>query len=93
MNSAQPRFQKIIQLVVKSKYAIHDLSRIQAQKKGEKAKGWNGVDRILRKGEVKTVPEAAVAVFMGKEFDSFQGRGAPRLLVPRNPFLNLRNLG
>ena len=35
LNSAQPRFQKIIQLVVKSKYAIHDLSRIQAQKKGE----------------------------------------------------------
>jgi len=35
LNSAQPRFQKIIQLIVKSKYAIHDLSRIQAQKKGE----------------------------------------------------------
>ena len=29
-----------------------------------------------RKGEIKTVPEAAVAVFMGKEFDSLQGAAA-----------------
>ncbi|MGQ0484409.1 MAG: hypothetical protein ACT4SY_03535 [Hyphomicrobiales bacterium] len=34
-NSARPRFQKIIELIGKSKYAIHDLSRIQARKKGE----------------------------------------------------------
>ena len=44
-------------------------------KNGEKAKAWNGVDRILRKAEVKTVPEAAVAVFVGTEFDSLTGRG------------------
>jgi predicted AAA+ superfamily ATPase len=40
---------------------------------GEKAKNWNGVSRVLTKAEIKIVPEAAVAVFMGKEFDSLQG--------------------
>lgn len=42
---------------------------------GEKAKNWNGLERILLKAGIKSVPEAAVAVFMGKEFDSLQGRG------------------
>src|SRR5215213_3330723 len=49
--------------------ALYHLARC-----GEKAKSWNGLDRILRKAEIKSVPEAAVAVFMGKEFDSLQGR-------------------
>src|SRR5439155_12274577 len=44
-------------------------------KNGEKAKTYSGVDRILRKAEITTVPEAAVAVFMGKEFDSLNDRG------------------
>jgi hypothetical protein len=35
LNSGQPRIQKIIALITKSKYAIHDLSRIQAKRKGE----------------------------------------------------------
>jgi Protein of unknown function (DUF499) len=42
---------------------------------GEKAKGWKGVDRILSKAEVPQVPRADVAVFVGTEFDVFQGRG------------------
>ena len=42
---------------------------------GDAAKGWSGVDRILAKAEVKTVPRAAVAVFVGTEFDPITGRG------------------
>lgn len=42
---------------------------------GEKAASWAGVDRILRKAELKAVPRAAVAVFMGTEFDPLAGRG------------------
>src|SRR5580698_751431 len=42
---------------------------------GNRADRWKGVERILLKAGVKTVPEAAVAVFMGKEFDSLKGRG------------------
>src|SRR5947209_12433545 len=53
---------------------------------GETAKTWNGVDRILRKAEIKTVPEAAVAVFMGKEFDSLQGRGGGGEPVRKTPW-------
>src|SRR3954451_15861744 len=44
--------------------ALYHLAR-----NGERAKTWAGVDRILRKAEIKTVPEAAVAVFVGTEFD------------------------
>lgn len=35
LNSGEPRIQKIISLIQESKYAIHDLSRIQAARKGE----------------------------------------------------------
>lgn len=35
LDSAEPRIQKIISLIVDSKYGIHDLSRIQAQQAGE----------------------------------------------------------
>jgi hypothetical protein len=61
--------------------ALYHLAR-----NGEKAKNWNGVDRILRKAEIKTVPEAAVAVFMGKEFDSLQGRGGGDVPVRKTPW-------
>ena len=43
---------------------------------GDAAKGWSGVDRILKKAEVATVPRASVAVFVGTEFDPIAGRGA-----------------
>ena len=42
---------------------------------GDKANKWKGVDQILQKAEVATVPKADVAVFVGTEFDVFQGRG------------------
>lgn len=35
LDSGQPRFQKIVTLIEESKYAIHDLSRIRAEKEGE----------------------------------------------------------
>lgn len=35
LDSGQPRIEKIISLIEDSKYAIHDLSRIKAEKKGE----------------------------------------------------------
>ena len=50
--------------------ALYHLAR-----NGGKADRWKGVERILLKAGVKTVPETAVAVFMGKEFDSLKGRG------------------
>lgn len=42
---------------------------------GEKAKAWQGVDRILQKSEVAKVPTSNVAVFVGTEFDALAGRG------------------
>ena len=35
VDSGQPRIEKIVRLIAESKYAIHDLSRIQANKAGE----------------------------------------------------------
>jgi predicted AAA+ superfamily ATPase len=43
-------------------------------KHGEAAKSWKGVDSILQRAEVTTVPKADVAVFFGTEFDALQGR-------------------
>ena len=44
-------------------------------KNGAKAQGWTGVDRLLAKAGVDKVPQAAVATFVGTEFDSIAGRG------------------
>lgn len=44
-------------------------------KGGDKAQSWEGVDKILAKGAVTTVPIAETAVFVGTEFDSVKGRG------------------
>ncbi|MCC7341998.1 MAG: ATP-binding protein [Bryobacterales bacterium] len=44
-------------------------------KNGPKSHAWAGVRRILEKAGVSSVPEAAVAVFVGTEFDSISGRG------------------
>jgi hypothetical protein len=52
---------------------------------GDKANKWKGVDRILKKADVASVPKADVAVFVGTEFDVFQGRGGdgePRRKTP-----------
>lgn len=44
-------------------------------KNGSKADKFTGVNKILKMAEINTVPEAAVAVFVGTEFDSLTGRG------------------
>lgn len=55
-------------------------------KHGDRAKAWKGVDRVLVRAGVPTVPEAAVAVFMGKDFDSLNGRGGGDEPVRRTPW-------
>ena len=44
-------------------------------KHGAAANNWTGVQKILQKAGLSSIPEAAVAVFVGTEFDSIQGRG------------------
>ncbi len=44
-------------------------------KNGPQAEKWLGVLRVLEQAGVKDVPQAAVAVFVGTEFDSLTGRG------------------
>ena len=41
---------------------------------GDEAKSWKGVERILSKAGVSTVPKARTAVFVGTEFDAITGR-------------------
>lgn len=42
---------------------------------GRKAEKWTGVDQLMSKAGVDKVPQAAVATFVGTEFDSITGRG------------------
>jgi hypothetical protein len=42
---------------------------------GSAAKGWLGVDKILARAGLTTVPTANLAVFVGTEFDVLTGRG------------------
>lgn len=42
---------------------------------GSAAKSWAGVQSLMTTAEVTDIPEAAVAVFNGKDFDSISGRG------------------
>lgn len=42
---------------------------------GPKTSSWKGVPTILEAAGVKSVPQSAVAVFVGTEFDSIVGRG------------------
>jgi hypothetical protein len=54
-------------------------------KGGPAARSWQGVDRVLQKAQVAEVPKAAVAVFVGTEFDVLEGRsaeGEPQRLTP-----------
>lgn len=44
-------------------------------KHGCAANSWTGVQKVLSKAGISSVPEAAVAVFVGTEFDSISGRG------------------
>ncbi len=44
-------------------------------KNGADANGWFGVEKILDRAQLSTIPEANVAVFVGTEFDSLRGRG------------------
>lgn len=47
-------------------------------KGGEKAKDWEGVEAILKKADVTSLPKAAIGVFVGTEFDSLTGRGGKK---------------
>ncbi|MGA2706038.1 MAG: DUF499 domain-containing protein, partial [Isosphaeraceae bacterium] len=42
---------------------------------GPKANNWQGVQTILQHAQVKAVPKAATAVFVGQKFDPLTGRG------------------
>ncbi|MFQ5455304.1 MAG: ATP-binding protein [Nitrospirota bacterium] len=54
----------------------HSLSLLyHLAKGGDESKSWKGVSSILDEASLKTIPEAAVAVFVGTEFDSIAGRG------------------
>jgi predicted AAA+ superfamily ATPase len=44
-------------------------------KGGIQSKDWEGVDKILANGAVTSIPQAAIGVFVGTEFDSLTGRG------------------
>jgi hypothetical protein len=52
---------------------------------GEESKSWKGVERILEKAGVTTIPKAHTAVFVGTEFDAITGRkgdGEPTRKTP-----------
>jgi hypothetical protein len=52
---------------------------------GNAARNWQGVESILARAQVKEIPQAAVAVFVGNEFDVIDGRGRegePRRKTP-----------
>jgi len=54
-------------------------------KGGNTARNWKGVESILSRAQVKDIPQAAVAVFVGNEFDVVDGRGGegePRRKTP-----------
>lgn len=54
-------------------------------KGGNAARNWKGVETILSRAQVKEIPQAAVAVFVGTEFDVVMGRGGagePRRKTP-----------
>ncbi|MFO8089870.1 MAG: hypothetical protein R6U13_08550 [Desulfatiglandaceae bacterium] len=54
----------------------HALSLLYHLAKGSnEAKSWKGIPNILKEANVNGIPEAAVAVFVGTEFDSIMGRG------------------
>ena len=54
-------------------HALTLLYHLAAQ--GNEARNWSGVSGLLSKANVKSIPKAATAVFVGTEFDSITGRG------------------
>ena len=42
---------------------------------GQAANSWQGVNRILDRAQVGSVPHARIAIFVGTEFDTITGRG------------------
>ncbi|QEH31802.1 hypothetical protein OJF2_02670 [Aquisphaera giovannonii] len=42
---------------------------------GEAVRSWRGMDAVLSRAKVKSVPRSRVAVFVGTEFDALNGRG------------------
>lgn len=55
-------------------------------KNGKAANKWTGVKDILSKAGLSSVPLADVAVFVGTEFDSVTGRGAPGEPLRKTPW-------
>lgn len=55
-------------------------------KGGAIANNWTGVQKILQKAGISSVPEAAVAVFVGTEFDSLNGRGGDGTPLRKTPW-------
>ena len=53
---------------------------------GPAAKSWQGVADILESAQVKQVPKADTAVFVGTEFDSLTGRGGNGEPVRKTPW-------
>jgi predicted AAA+ superfamily ATPase len=64
----------------------HSLSTLyHLAKAGKEARAWKGVDSILLRADVREIPRADVAVFVGTEFDVVDGRGGdgePRRKTP-----------
>lgn len=55
-------------------------------KAGDKAKSWPGVKGILAKAQIPAVPKAAVAVFVGTQFDVLSGCGGPGEPTRKTPW-------
>lgn len=55
-------------------------------KNGERSQHWQGVDAILSRARVATVPRADVAVLVGTEFDVLAGRGGIGEPIRKTPW-------
>ncbi len=53
---------------------------------GPAAPKWSGVEHLMQAAGVKSVPQAAIAVFNGKDFDSLTGRGGDGEPVRKTPW-------
>jgi len=54
-------------------------------KNGKKSEAWVGVKELLEKAQVKTIPQGAIAIFVGTVFDVLKGQGGggePMRLTP-----------